>query len=287
MRRARIAAALCVLLVLGACSVLSVAYDNADRIALAYVDDWFDLDRTQGKRFRERFRERMDLHRRDELPRYVAFLGSARALVGGEPSPAELEALFTGARELIELGIRRSLPLMADTLAELSPAQVEHLAAELAESNAEEAEEIEEDTPAERLRDRQKELIKEFERWTGRLDEAQRAQLRELATRLPDGARTWLDYRKERQRGLLAVLRGRAGRDALVAYAEEWWLGDRHFDPQLAAQVASNRRITAAALARLVASLTPKQRSRVQARIDDIVEDLEELHAAAPAQGKG
>ncbi len=286
MRRLPPLALLATLLLTG-CSVFSVVYDNADRLALAYIDDWFDLDRAQGKRFRERFRERMALHRQDELPRYVAFLEEARAVVGGAPSAAELEQLFERSRELIELGVRRSLPLMADTLAELSPAQVEHLAEQRAESNAEELEELLEGTPAERLKERQQELIKEFERWSGRLDEPQRTRLRELAARIPDGARTWLEYREHRQQGLLALLRARAGREAYVAFAEEWWLGDRHFDPALARQLEDNRRITADVLAGLVASLTPKQRSRVVARFDDLIEDLADLHAAGRAKGAG
>lgn len=279
--------ALLTTLLLAGCSVLGIVYDNADRLALAYVDDWFDFDHAQGKRFRERFRERMAVHRQDELPRYVAFLLEVRATVDGAPPPTEIERLFQRSRELIELGIRRSMPLMADTLAELEPRQVEHLAQQRAESNADELEELLEDTPAKRLRERQKELIKEFERWTGRLDDAQRNRLRELAVRVPDGARTWLEYREQRQQGLLVLMRARAGREAFIAFAEEWWLGDRHLDPALAQQLERNRRITAESLAGLVASLTPKQRSRVVARIDDLIEDLQDLHAAGRTQGTG
>ena len=277
--RARLA--LFAVLTLSACSVLSVAYDNADRLALVWADDWFDLDRPQGQRFRERVRERMAVHRRDELPRYAAFLREVRGAVGGAPSAAELDALFIASRGLVELGIRRSLTLMADTLVELSPEQVEHLAEEIAESNADYAEELAEATPTERLREREKELIKELERWTGRLDEAQRARLRELAARIPDGAAAWFDHRRQRQRGLLELLRARAPREAYAAYVEEWWLGDRQLDPQMQEQFAHNRRISAEAFAGLIATLTPKQRARVVARIDDLIEDLDELHAAA------
>lgn len=285
--RRRLPLALLAMLLITGCSVLGIVYDNADRIALAYVDDWFDLDHAQGKRFRERIRERMAIHRQDELPRYVAFLKEARAVVGGAPPPEELERLFGRSHELIELGIRRSLPLLADTLAELSPVQIEHLAEQRAESNAEELEELLEDTPAERLRERETELIKAFERWTGRLDDAQRGRLRELAARIPDGARVWLEYREQRQQGLLVLLRARAEREAYIAFAEEWWLGDRHFDPALARQLKDNQRVTAESLASLVASLTPKQRSRVVARIDDLTEDLEDLYAPGRARRAG
>lgn len=278
-RRWRLLALLGALLLAG-CSVLSVAYDNADRLALAYVDDWFDLDRAQGHRFRERFKARMAEHRREELPRYVAFLRQAKRLLVAAPTPAELGALFDASRELVEHGIRRTLPLMADTLVELTPAQVEHLAGEIAEANADAAEERLEDTPDERRREREKDLIHELEGWTGKLDGAQRDRLRGLVARIPDGAQAWADYRQTRQRGLLALLRARADRAALIAFAEDWWLGERHLEPALAEQLARNRDATAEVLAGLIASLTPKQRARATARIDELIEELEALHGA-------
>jgi hypothetical protein len=277
--------ALCAIALLAGCSVLSIAYDNADRIALAYADDLFDLDHAQGKRFRERVRARMVQHRNDELPRYTGYLRQLRGMVGGKPSADEVDAVLLASRELIELGIRRSLPLMADTLVELTPQQVEHLAEEIADANEDYAEELAEDTPAERQHEREKELIKEIERWTGTLAEPQRGRLRALAAAVPDGSHTWFEHRQLRQRGLLALLRARAARDAYFAYVEEWWLGDRHLDPALLQQLARNRRLTAEALTDLVATLTPKQRARVVARLDDLIEDLDGLHAAGAAQG--
>jgi hypothetical protein len=277
--RRRIAIAALAVLALGGCSIISFVYDHADRFALSYIDGWFDLDSAQGKRFRERFRERMVLHRKDELPRYSAFLRELRAKVAGAPTAAELDAMFRGSREIIELGIRRTLPLMADTLAELSPEQVEHLAREMAENNEEFVEEMAEDTPAERKREREEDLIDEMEDWTGRLAEPQRARLRALVAAVPDGRQPWFEHRQQRQRGLLALLRARAPRDAYVAYAEEWWLGDRHLDPAIAQQLERNRRLSAECFAGLIASLTPKQRTRALDRIDDLIGELDELHA--------
>lgn len=290
MKRAKLVVALLALALLPGCSVIRIAYDNADRLALSVVDGWFDLDHAQGKRFRERMRERMVLHRSDELPRYTVFLRQLRAALGGAPTPDEIEALFKGSRELIELGVRRSLPLMADTLVELSPKQVEHLAHEIAEANEETLEELqdlEEDSPQERQGDREEELIELIEDWTGRLAEPQRARLRALVAAVPDGSRQWFEHSQVRQRELLSRLRSRAGRDELIAFAEEWWLGDKHRDAQLMQQLERNRRITAEAMAGLIGSLTPKQRAHATGEIDDIIEDLDALHAAGAKKAKG
>ncbi len=280
MKRWRAPLALLALLTVAGCSVIGLVYDNADRLALSAVDGWFDLDRAQGKRFRERFRERMAEHRRDELPRYTAFLRELRRSIDGKPTADQVDAQLLRSRDLVELGIRRTLPLMADTLAELTPQQVEHLAGEIAEANEDYAEELAEGTPAERTKDGQKELIKQIERWTGRLDEPQRARLRAFAASIPDESQNWFDHRQQRQRALLEMLRSRAPRAAYISFAEEWWLGRSHLDPQLADRLERNRRATATAFAELTVSLTPKQRARAVARIDDIIEALDELHAA-------
>lgn len=289
MKRAKLLVALVALALLPGCSVLSIAYNNADRLALSLVDDWFDFDHAQGKLFRERVRQRMAQHRDDELPRYSAFLRELERTLGGAPNAEDIEALFQGSRELIELGIRRTLPLMADTLAELTPAQVEHLAGEIADANEdalEELQDLEEDSPQERQREREKELIEEIERWTGKLAEPQRARLRALVAAVPDGSRRWFEHSQVRQRELLARLRARADRAALIAFAEEWWLGDKHRDPEMMQQLERNRRVTAEALAGLIGSLTPKQRAHAIGELDDIIEELDALHAAGKPKAR-
>jgi hypothetical protein len=232
----------------------------------------------QSQRFKSRVRARLDENRRDELPAAAALLDDAARLVEGRPAAADIDAYLERGRGLFEQALRRSLPLMSDTLADLTPAQVEHFARELAESNDEYREDELEADPVERQAERRKELAREVERWTGRLGPAQRAILDRLVAQVPDGARAWFEHRQTRQRGLLALLRARADAAAYARYVEDWWLGDRHLDPNHAAQLARNRQATTVALSELIATLTPRQRERATARLRSIARELEALH---------
>jgi len=279
-RRGRLLVGAALMLTLGGCTLLSFVYGRLDSIATAYADSWFDLERDQSKRFKHRARERLAINRREELPQYAAFLDGAARLVEGRPSAAELDALIERGRELFELGLRRSLPLMTETLAELAPRQVEYFTRELDERNAEYRDEELDVDPEERQEQRREELQHEVERWTGRLVASQRAILDRLVAQVPDGARAWYEHRLARQRGLLELLRARASAAEHARYIERWWLGDRHLEPDHAAQLARNRQSTVSTLAELIATLTPKQRARVAARLRAIGSELEELHAA-------
>jgi len=282
-RRARLVAAAALALALGGCTLLSFVYGRLDTVAEVWADRWFDFDRAQAQRFKARVRERLAENRRDELPRFAAYVADGALLVEGGPTPAELEAFLDRGRALFEDALLRSLPLMSGTLAELTPAQVEHFAREVEESNAEFAEEELEVEPEERQADRRRELRREVERWIGSLDASQRAILDRLVAEIPDGARAWYEHRRARQQGLIALLRAQAPAAAYAEYVREWWSGDRHLAPEHAAQLESNRRATVAALAELVGTLTPRQRERAAARLRAIAKDLDGLHR----QGKG
>lgn len=266
-------------LALGGCTLLSLVYGRLDTVAEVYADRWFDFDREQSKRFKARVRERLTENRRKELPLFSVYLGDAVRLVEGRPAPDEIDAFLDRGRELFEQVLRRSLPLMAETLAGLEPAQVEHFADELEESNEEFREDELDGDPDQRQTERRKELVREVERWTGKLEPAQRAILERLVAQVPDGARVWYEYRRIRQRGLLALLWARAQAADHAGYIEAWWLGDRHLEPAYAAQLARNRELTVAALAELIATLSPKQRARATTRLRAIAAELDALHA--------
>lgn len=284
--RLRLLAVAALALALGGCSLLSFVYGRLDTIAEVYADRWFDFDSAQSKRFKARVRERLAENRKVELPLYADYIDEAARLAEGRPTAAEIDGLLDRGRDLFEQALVRSLPLMAETLAELSPDQVEHFAREIAESNAEYVEDELEVDPAERQDERRRELVREVERWTGKLEPAQRAILERLVDEVPDGARAWFEHRQVRQRGLLELLRGRAPAPAYARFVEQWWLGDRHLAPAHAEQLARNRAATVAALAELVATLTPRQRERATARLRSIAADLRALHRKGQ-DGKG
>lgn len=269
-------AGLCVALT--GCSVLGLAYRNADRLIVMYADRWLDLGRTQERVLRDAVRARLSEHRTDELPQYSRLLRELREAHARGLQASDLEHLFGESRRLWRLAFARSVPVIAGTLASLDADQVQHLAERLASADAEYREELAAD--AERHAERVEDLVREVERWTGRLGAEQRATIATLVEGVPDTARDWEAHRQARQQALLDALRAGADQRTLAGLLQEWWLTDTHLDPALMARWAENRRLYAAGLAALARSLDEHQRARVEARLTALLEDLERLPAS-------
>jgi len=260
-----------------ACSVVGALYERLDLLLGLEAREWLDLDETQMHDFRRAARLRIEENRREELPEYIAFLELAATRVESPPDAATLQADAEKLRLLLRGTVRRSLPMIADTLASLHPGQVQHLAEQFAESNAEYAEDYLEIAPERFRKNRLRRSREAIERWTGRLDPLQREQVAELVDAVPDGSAAWSAYSQSWQQSLLAELRAGADSERLQALTEQWWTTDAAMDPAYVAQLEENRHIIAGSVARLLPTLTQRQRTRAAAEFRGLAADLREL----------
>ena len=275
----------CLMLALAGCSVVGVFYERLDTLVLREAERWFDLDSAQTVRLRERVDERLAQHRAEELPRYAAFLERSADVVASGATPEQLEQEFDLLEGILRDALRHSIPALAATLAELQPAQVERFARRLEESNAEYREEYL-DAPATRRRAERIEAATEgVERWSGRLEPAQRALLAGMIDAIPDDAGAWYERRLLWQQGLLELLHQGAPAQTHTAYLESWWVDDSRRDAVHAEQLERNRAVTAAALATLIDGLGAAQRTRAAGRLRDMASEFRVLHARATGPG--
>ena len=266
----------CVLLV-GACSVVGALYERLDLLLGLEADSWLDLDADQKSSFRLAARERIEQNRREELPGYIQLLERAAMRMEGSPDADTLLADAESLRLALRDTLRRSLPMVADALARLRPEQVAYFAEQLEKSNAEYAEEYL-DVPPDRFRGaRLKRSREAVERWTGRLDAAQRARLAALVDAIPDGSAAWNRYSLAWQQALLAELRAGTDSPRLLRLMEHWWVTDAGMDPAYVAQLETNRGLIASALAELLPTLSQRQRARATREFLDLAGDLREL----------
>lgn len=286
MRALRRLACVGLVLLVAACSVVGTLYERLDLLLGLEARSWLDLDAGQLHRFRHAVRERVEENRREELPHYVAFLERAALRVESPPDATTLLADAEELRLLLRGTVHRSIPLVADTLSTLHPAQVRHLEERFAERNAEYAEDYL-DVPPERFRkNRLKRSRQSIERWTGRLDAGQRDRVAALVDAVPDGSAAWDTYSRAWQEALLSSLRGGADRDALRVLLERWWTTDDAMDPGYVAQLEDNRRIIAAAVAELLPTLSKRQRRHAAREFRELAADLRELQHP-DGQGEG
>jgi hypothetical protein len=273
------------LCLVSACSVVGALYARLDLLLGLEAESWLDLDAEQLHRFRHAVRGRIAENRREELPAYIDFLELAAARVEAPPDALTLQADAEHLRLLLRSTIRRSLPLIADTLATLRPEQIQHLARRFEESNAEYAEDYLE-IPRERFRKNRLERSREaIERWTGRLDSAQRGRVAALVDAVPDGSAAWNAYSIAWQDALLGQLRQGAGSEHLRALMEQWWTTDAAMDPAYVTRLEDNRRLIAATVAELLPGLSERQRKRAAHEFRGLAADLRELLEPTDADG--
>jgi hypothetical protein len=120
---------------LGACSAVQLAYNNADWWLLRTADDYLDLNAEQRQVLRTGLAARLDQHRRQELSSYVSFFDrAARATEQGLTRP-EAEARVAELEAHLRTTVADTVPVFALVLAGLSKDRREHLARRMDERN--------------------------------------------------------------------------------------------------------------------------------------------------------
>jgi hypothetical protein len=271
---------LCCLMGTG-CSIVGTVYGQLDRLIVMQADRWLALDDGQEAALREAVVHSVERHRSEELPGWIALLHALADLVeSGEPAEGDMLAAIEQARSLVERSTHLLLRPAAEILARLEPRQLEHLAQALEEDNDEYAEEFLDPSPERRANARVERTREAIERWSGRLDAAQRDRVEALMAAVPDGAEAWRDYRHAWQDALLGHLHAGVDAGAIEQLLQDWWIGDAGMHPDYLAQLARNRQTIAQGLAGLVTALSPAQRQRAVRRLRDTAGELEEVAGA-------
>lgn len=175
LRRFATLLSLAALAVLVGCSSLTLAYGQLPLLTGLWADNYLDLDRDQRTLLNQQLRAWQAWHRREELPQWLALLRQGQAALDGGVTPDELAALERGAQASLERCLQHAAPLAAPLLAELRPAQWQHLQKTMDEKNAEWQAKVGGRGGA---AERAKRYITNLERWLGDLDRSTRRQAR-------------------------------------------------------------------------------------------------------------
>lgn len=272
------------LLMLGGCSTTRLGYEQAPMLLTWWLDGYLDLDSPQAAQARQQLQAVQGWHRRQELPAYVALLRQMQTLGAAPVSAPQVCALVEPLRTAAQRLAVETSPLAASLLPTLTPAQQQHLAAQLDKRDREWREEWLDGSPAERLERRLKKARERAEDFYGRLSDAQRNLLRQrLAESTLDIQLSWRE-RQRRQQDLLALVREHAGSHRASHVQAEWlaWW-QRSLDSPDAAYRAQLARLQTEAcenLAELHNLATPSQRQRLLAKLQGYEADLRSLMAA-------
>jgi hypothetical protein len=264
-------------LLLAGCSTIRFAYNNVDWVLVDKADHYLDLNSEQRALAEELIAARMQVHRREELPLYVATLSDIRIMLADNLTAAELDTIMERLQVVYRRTMGDTVPAVATLLGDLDDAQIDHLQARFEERNREFADEFVPESVEERLERRVQRSIRMMEFFIGDLHPEQAELVRRHRNAMPLTADDWLAYHQGQQTGLLALLRQHAPRSELERYLTDWWVELADQPPALQEKLEINRRAWSRMVLALDATVDVEQRQKLLDTLDLFIEEFGEL----------
>lgn len=272
--------------VIAGCSSTRTAYRYADWGLMWWVEDYVTLSDAQRSRLDADFRAFRQWHCSEELPRYSQWLANLEQdLEAGRLSAAEVRQRQQQLFAAIERLLVRATPLATHLLADLSPAQVAELEANMAANQREKEEEYLSPDPGVAMDSRESRTRERAERWLGDLNAEQRRIIADWNRARGDQTRIWLEGRQRWQSALQEALTLRPG-EAFEARMETLIQDSasvRGSDYQ--AMMADSRQALAELVSALLTSADASQRQHLKQELADLRRDFQALSCDAPAPG--
>ncbi len=273
----RVFAALLLSAALSGCSIAKLAYNHSDRLMLRKLDAYLDLSPEQASTASVRLRQRLEAHRRYELPDYLDYLRHTRFLIEDGVDADEAEWIIRQGRILTLITLEGTIPVVADTLSDVSQEQIQHLEQHFEKVNLRFRKKYLPSSEREQFLRSVRRTMRRIEHWTGASSEDQKQRVIELRAAFPQKAEEWLKYNVGNQRRLLYLLREDADAGALSEFLVNWWIKLEGRGPSLRQGTDESFE----ALVRLVvgvhASLDSAQRRFLTRRLNSHIEQIEEL----------
>ena len=197
---------LALILLLQACSVVKLLYNQAPDVAYWYLDGYLNFSGVQSLEVKDGLGRLQDWHRKTQLPSYIETLNRLQTRVGADISASSACTIFAEARGKLVAVSDRVEPLAAAIAGSLKPEQLKQLAHKFAENNAKEEAELGDGSSRDRQDKRRKKAIERAEMLYGRLGERQLAVLEQGMDQSRFDARLFHAEKLRRQRDTLQTL---------------------------------------------------------------------------------
>lgn len=257
---------------------LGFVYNHADWVALWQLDRYFDLTSTQKRFLGARLTHILERHRAEALPKYRNVLVRLHDALHDELIEEEVNWVFDAYVELRTDLFDLIVEDGAEFLASVDQRQLRYLARRFERGNAELADRLA--VPQQtRLAERASATIEWLEDWLGPLTAEQEQRVRAMSLALPDTLEAWLDYRHDRQRAFLTLVRASAEAGQPLRQPFREWLVHPEREAAatyLAAREHMRREVTNMAL-EIDRMMMPRQRRHLLAELEDLTDDLHDL----------
>jgi Family of unknown function (DUF6279) len=261
------------------CSTIKFAYNNVDWLLLDQADHYLDLNEAQREHAEQLVAARMQAHRREELPEYVATLQQIRVMLADNLTADEVALIKQQMEKLYRRTMSATIPGIVSLLTELDEAQIDHLQARFEERNREFENDFMPGSMQVRLERRVERSTRMVEFFTGSLNAEQVALITRRRNAMPLSAEDWLAYHRSHQKELVAMLRRRASSAQLERFLTAWWVNLADQPPALARKMKINANAWSQLMLALDTTLDERQRQHLLDKLDLFINELSELAA--------
>ena len=164
-------------LTLGACSMVRLGYDQLPSLTYWWVDSYFDLNDSQSVALRRDLGTLHNWHRTQELPKLANLLAELQTQAQQDTTPQRTCQIVDQLKAQLQVVLTLAEPGLATLARQLTPAQLQQLAHQLAKREQDWREEWVQITPNKLAERRAERLIERSESFYGRLSASQRALL--------------------------------------------------------------------------------------------------------------
>ena len=263
-----------VVLLGSACSRTDLAYRNSDRLLAYYSWKTVRTSDAQREHWQPLLQATLRYHRESELPLLIAYLDLAGRVVEQRDDSVGAACLVDGALLIYQRHARLAAELAAPLLAELGTDQLRHLAKYTTQRQQDAVKHYLDPDPQRRNAARQKRITERIEKWTGKLNDSQRQQVKDALEKIPDLSAAWLAYRAEHTDTLLAMIANGVDTEALREYLDGWWVRRDGTSAETSQSWDVARSEFIQLMDNITTSLTDTQRARFEKRLGELRDDL-------------
>ena len=276
------------LLLLGGCSTVRLAYLGAPELSYWWLDSYLDFNSRQSPQVHEALHKWFRWHRSTQLGTYAALLARARAQAIEPATAAQACRWFDDANALFDVAFEHAVPPLAEVLPSLTPQQLQHLARKYGKINDEMADDFLQESAEARQQASMKRILDRVETLYGKLDASQRTRVAGMVAQSPFDPALWLTERKQRQQDVLQTLRRLNSEHPAAAEAQaalRTLVQNARRSPNDAYHAYQQRLLqyNCAIAAQIHNFTTPEQRQAAMRKLKGWEDDLRLLAADAPA----
>jgi len=263
---------LCVLMLvmmgLSACTMTRFGYELLPWFSMWRIERYIPLNDAQRKLVSRRLDELHQWHRSTQLPQYAAKLDQASVQLATNLDPDQVSLWRSDLLLFWQQLAERLAPGVAELALILEPAQIDRLARRLDREAEDLRGKYASGDSSARTDARAKRWTERMETLLGKLEPAQRAEIRSLAERFPSDEASWVEERQARGRDFAALLRRIERERPPTALAEQWsrdylqGLFDSR-DPDRRARIAANNLNGDRLTAMMLNTANPAQRTHM------------------------